>query len=486
MKCPYCNTVISNDSLFCGACGKKLPQQKECVKCGKLIDANSEFCPYCGAKQDLRDVETPISTQKPLITPLEVKRNKKTSRIVSIIVGCVLTLAVLGVGYYWLVNNDDYSLEGLEKITTGEYELYDFHDGYTAIKKDNKIGVINKKGEIIASPVFHPCGNFDLDNNFCYAFMSEERMRLGKSISDKIKYGFIDKDGKEIIPFIYDEASNFINGLALVSKNGKKGYINKDGKEVIPFIYKFAVPFYSNIALVSKDANKCYYIDKSGKTIASFAFAHDDIIAITKEGLIVWKDDKKGFVNNEGKLILPCIYDNISLGYCDDLLCVQKDNDFGYYNTTGKEIVPCKYGMGLASYNGIAKVFDEWAGDDGAYIDSAGNILFSFVQVDKRDTYGNFCEDLAVVSHDGLFGYVDKTGKEVIPLSYESAHWFSEGMAVVKKDGLYGYIDKNGNEVIPFIYEEANDFSDGLALVKKDGVCGYIDKKGKSTLDYKK
>ena len=147
MKCPYCNTEISNDSLFCGACGKKLPQQKECVKCGKLIDANSEFCPYCGAKQDLRDVETPISTQKPLITPLEVKRNKKTSRIVSIIVGCVLTLAVLGVGYYWLVNNDDYSLEGLKKITTGEYELYDFHDGYTAIKKDNKIGVINKKAK---------------------------------------------------------------------------------------------------------------------------------------------------------------------------------------------------------------------------------------------------------------------------------------------------------------------------------------------------
>lgn len=317
--------------------------------------------------------------------------------------------------------------------------------------------------------------------------MAEERMRLGKRISDKLKYGFIDKDGKEIIPFIYDEANNFVNGLALVRKNGKRGYIDKDGKEVIPLIYKYAVPFFGNMALVSKDANKCYYIDRSGKMIAPFDFVYANIFSMTKEGIIVWNDDKKqGFVNNEGKLVLPCIYDDISLGYCDDLLCVQKDNDFGYYNTTGKEIVPCKYGMGLASYNGIAKVFDEWAGDDGAYIDSAGNILFSFVQVDKRDTYGNFCEDLAVVSHDGLFGYVDKTGKEVIPLSYESAHWFSEGMAVVKKDGLYGYIDKNGNEVIPFIYEEANDFSDGLALVKKDGVCGYIDKKGKSTFDYKK
>lgn len=80
MKCPYCNSEISDDSLFCGACGKKLPLQKECVKCGKPIDANSEFCPYCGARQN-SPVSTPREGEKPLTAPSPLKQSKISSRL---------------------------------------------------------------------------------------------------------------------------------------------------------------------------------------------------------------------------------------------------------------------------------------------------------------------------------------------------------------------------------------------------------------------
>lgn len=484
MKCPYCNSEISDDSLFCGACGKKLPQQKECVKCGKPIDANSEFCPYCGAKQVLSN-SAPREDEKPSLPPSEAKQSKASSKVLSIIAACILALAIIGGGaYYWFEIREDYSLEKLAEITTGEYELYDFHDGYAAIKKDEMLGVVNKKGEIIVPPIFHPGMNTDLDGNTCYAFMSEDRMLLSKKIDGKLKFGFIDKNGNEIIPFIYEEARNFTNGLSQVRRDGKRGYIDKEGKEVIPLIYRCAATFYSDMALVSKDAKKCEYIDKSGNVVASFDYTWNEIEFFTKEGIVINKDDKYGFVNNEGKLVVPCVYDRLDTGYSDDLLCVLKDNNFGYFNSSGKEIVPCKYGMGLSSRNGIAKVFDEWDGHDGAYIDSAGKVLFSFVEEDRQDSYGDFYEDLAVVSHQGLSGYIDKTGKEVISLVYESAQRFSEGLAGVKRDGLWGYIDKKGNEVIPFVYEEARNFSDGLALVKKNGKWGYVDKKGKSTFDY--
>ena len=44
------------------------------------------------------------------------------------------------------------------------------------------------------------------------------------------KYGFINKQGQEVIPFIYNEAWYFSEGFALVEKDGKWFYINKQGE----------------------------------------------------------------------------------------------------------------------------------------------------------------------------------------------------------------------------------------------------------------
>ena len=58
------------------------------------------------------------------------------------------------------------------------------------------------------------------------------------------------------------------------------------------------------------------------------------------------------------------------------------------------------------------------------------------------------------VCHKGKWGYIDKTGREVIPCKYDDAFNFCEDLAKVKKSGKYGFIDKTGREVVPFIYDE--------------------------------
>lgn len=47
------------------------------------------------------------------------------------------------------------------------------------------------------------------------------------------KWGYINNAGKEIIPFIYDSATSFLNGYAVVSKNGDFILINTKGQEVM-------------------------------------------------------------------------------------------------------------------------------------------------------------------------------------------------------------------------------------------------------------
>jgi len=72
-------------------------------------------------------------------------------------------------------------------------------------------------------------------------------------------------------------------------------------------------------------------------------------------------------------------------------------------------------------------------------------------------------------------GYVDKTGKEVIPLKYVRVGYFHEGLASVSnKRNLFGVIDKKGKVVIPFKYYYISDFKDGFAVAaKKRGYKGF-------------
>jgi WG containing repeat len=92
-----------------------------------------------------------------------------------------------------------------------------------------------------------------------------------------------------------------------------------------------------------------------------------------------------------------------------------------------------------------------------------------------------------------LNGYMDKTGKQVIPPRFFRASDFSEGLASVriypekkypvgwtKKTWDFGYIDTSGKIKIKPQFPSADSFSDGLAKVYiKNKGYGYIDHQGK-------
>ena len=110
--------------------------------------------------------------------------------------------------------------------------------------------------------------------------------------------------------------------------------------------------------------------------------------------------------------------------------------------------------------------------------------LLSFLKIYYKDYYG-FSDGLAVVELNDKFGFIDKTGREVIPLIYDNAYSFSNGLAVVALNGKYGFIDETGRVVIPFKYDGAKAFSEGLARVLLKNKYGYIDEYGKEVIPFK-
>jgi len=48
------------------------------------------------------------------------------------------------------------------------------------------------------------------------------------------KYGFVNTEGVEAVPLIYDKVYNFNEGFAWVVLNDKYSFIDKTGKEILP------------------------------------------------------------------------------------------------------------------------------------------------------------------------------------------------------------------------------------------------------------
>lgn len=120
-------------------------------------------------------------------------------------------------------------------------------------------------------------------------------------------------------------------------------------------------------------------------------------------------------------------------------------------------------------------------GGKAGFIDKTGKIVIP-PQYDYVDA---FSEGLAAVQVGKKYGYIDKTGQMVIPPQYDGADEFSEGLAAVEGEGVlgldgWGFIDKTGKIVIPLDFNDHPDgFSEGLAAVEVGEKTGYIDKTGK-------
>ena len=66
---------------------------------------------------------------------------------------------------------------------------------------------------------------------------------------------------------------------------------------------------------------------------------------------------------------------------------------------------------------------------------------------------------------DQKFGFVDVTGRLIIPAQYDWAGKFVNGRAQVRIGGKIGFVDERGQLIVPAIYDFAKDYSGDLAAV---------------------
>lgn len=78
--CPFCNSQMDDDSLFCENCGKKYPQGLVCPNCGAELNENDKFCQSCGSKVENNDS---VSSSGPELIEETQKRCPNCGSIIS-------------------------------------------------------------------------------------------------------------------------------------------------------------------------------------------------------------------------------------------------------------------------------------------------------------------------------------------------------------------------------------------------------------------
>lgn len=105
-----------------------------------------------------------------------------------------------------------------------------FSEGLAIVEKAKKDMVINKNGEIIVTlPENQIFDSYRYHEGRVVVVKDDDGDWWG---DEDQKCGYLDTKGELVIDFIYDDAYDFEDGVALVEKNGREFYINTNGKKV--------------------------------------------------------------------------------------------------------------------------------------------------------------------------------------------------------------------------------------------------------------
>lgn len=349
----------------------------------------------------------------------------------------------------------------------------EFSGGLAAVLVDKKWGFIDKTGKLVIQPKYPV--HYDTALTATYTF--KDGLAI-VSLNDKV--GYIDKTGKEVTKLQYDYAFPIEEGLGRVSVGGKTGYINKIGKEVIKPQYYEATDFREGLAVVNKtketmvdminnpNRKNVFFIDKNGKDVFNKKFTAATSFS---EGLASVKiDGKWGFIDKSGKVVIKPQYD-IDASFSEGLAAVEKGGKWSFIDKTGKTVLKVNYPYVNNFKNGLAKFQNQQVKE--GFINKAGKVVIQPIY-DRID--GEFVDGLVEVrKYSEGYLFLDLKGKVAVTAKgYSTVHHFSEGLAVVTKNGVGGYIDKTGKEVMKPTYRTVSNFSEGLAAVYHNGEWGYI------------
>ena len=258
-----------------------------------------------------------------------------------------------------------------------------------------------------------------------------------------LKFGAINCNLKNVIPFNYDEIKPFVGTSGWVRKSDYWGLINDSGKVLLQ-------PVYSDIKELNHYSSEVWVKDKLGlwglyskydsKWLCTPQYS--EVRVLNEKFSVIKINNKKGFIDNESGLfkIEPTLDSIVKVA--PYVSAVKRDNKWGVVNDQGEYVVPIEF-FRIKGYSSTRLVVTS---DDQEYL---------------------------INSRSGRRS--SKKYNQIFPLS--------GGASLVELDGKYGYINIRGYEIVDLVYMDGDDFESLRAVVVDSLGCFLIDNKGSKVLN---
>ena len=241
----------------------------------------------------------------------------------------------------------------------------------------NLLGLMDKQFNLTVPAKYKELG-YCGDNGYCWCS------------SDGNLYGFVDRDGKEVIPAQYVFCYTFsggVNSVGVAQANGDTlyGIINSAGEYLLEPQAMFLESI--NDGFFAYWVNGyCGLMDKNGNRLTEAVYTY---LWEFSDGMVCFnKDGKLGYLNQQGTELVPATYYNsrdYESGYC--WVLKSDDDPWELIDKKGNVV----YALPKAnlypdqSRNGLTKVLLSWTDDSKTavnleYIDFKGNVIYSWVE----------------------------------------------------------------------------------------------------------
>ncbi|MFI3319503.1 MAG: WG repeat-containing protein [Rikenellaceae bacterium] len=242
------------------------------------------------------------------------------------------------------------------------------------------------------------------------------------------KYGYLDAQNEEVIPYIYSWATSFKNNIAYVKAGIYFGVIDTLGNYIIPLEYTYIKYNFSDttgLILAVKDRRLTIF-DKQGHKQYTTDFDYWTSLS-DSTAILLGIDGRKALLSPKTKEFKWLPYSSVHKFGDNNLAIVHHAGKTGMIDKSGTEVVATKY-----------------------------------------DNIYNPSEGLIVVKSDDKFGYIDTLGREITEPIFDYASGFNHSLAVVKTNNEYLYINHSGKAAFNKTFYDATKFTDwGIASVRE-------------------